>query len=88
MENGKGIGAGWELSRNDAILFHGGLTGGYRAWMAIVPNQKLGVVVLSNTTNARIYKFGDQLVHMAMGERQSSHPVPANTVEPDTVPDE
>jgi serine-type D-Ala-D-Ala carboxypeptidase/endopeptidase len=88
MDNGKGIGSAWNISRNGEILFHGGSTGGYRAWMAIVPNRNLGIVVLANTTDARIYKFGDQLVHMAMGSSPSSGSASTKTADPDPSMDE
>jgi CubicO group peptidase (beta-lactamase class C family) len=78
MENGKGLGLGWEISRDGEILFHGGATGGYRAWMAVAPRHNVGIVVLANSAHVRIYKFGDALIHIALGGVRTELPEPAD----------
>lgn len=78
--DGKGQGLGWRLSRDDRILFHGGSTGGYRAWLAVVPSRGLGVVVLANSADPRIYGLGDQLIHLLMG---LPPPSPREAAEPE-----
>jgi CubicO group peptidase (beta-lactamase class C family) len=67
MANGVGIGLGWRLSPNQRILFHSGGTGGYRAWLAVVPSRNAGVVVLANTAESRIVQFGDKAIHIVSG---------------------
>ena len=67
LPNGNALGLAWNISRSGQILFHGGSTGGYRAWLAVVPARGVGVVVLANTANAGVYRFGDTLLHLALG---------------------
>lgn len=75
--DGKGQGLGWRTSRDDRIIFHGGSTGGYRAWLAVVPSRALGVVVLANSRDPRIYTLGDQLLHLLMGRPAPAAPAAA-----------
>jgi len=46
------VAMGWHIIKpgNDELLFHNGGTGGYRSYLAINPQKKLAVVMLSNTT--------------------------------------
>ena len=45
------IGLGWHVDRlagKQDFIWHNGGTGGYRSYMAVVPDERAGVVVLSN----------------------------------------
>jgi CubicO group peptidase (beta-lactamase class C family) len=66
---------GWRMSRNERILFHSGATGGYRAWLAIVPGRNAGLVVLANTAESRVVQFGDKALHLMLGSR-APEPLP------------
>ncbi len=67
MENGKGVGMAWNISPNGLILFHDGTTGGYHSWLAVVPSRNVGVVVLANSANNLVTKFGDAVTRIAIG---------------------
>jgi hypothetical protein len=43
------------------------MTGGYHAWLAMVPGRGIGVVVLSNTATMRITQFGELVTRVAFG---------------------
>jgi serine-type D-Ala-D-Ala carboxypeptidase/endopeptidase len=73
---GQGIGLAWRMTRDNRILFHGGATGGYRAWTAIVPNRGTAIVVLANSASGKIYPFGDRLLHIVLGDRGERPPEP------------
>ncbi len=76
MKDGRAIAMAWRISRNGKTLSHTGLTGGYRGWLALVPERDTGVVVLSNTRNARILQFGDDVTRVAIGLPPSTKPAP------------
>lgn len=48
------IGLGWHISsdKGTEIIWHNGGTGGYRAFCGFAPSKKLGVVVLTNSTES------------------------------------
>jgi len=71
---GQGIGLAWRLTHDDKILFHGGSTGGYRAWTAIVPSRGVGIIVLANSASSKVYPFGDRLIHVVLGDRKPQAP--------------
>lgn len=50
-EAGVEMALGWVVitPRGNAIICHGGGTGGYRSWVGFDPSRKVGVVVLSNS---------------------------------------
>lgn len=82
MEDGRAIAMAWRISRTGQTLSHTGLTGGYRAWLALVPERDSGVVVLSNTRNHRILQFGDDVTRIAIGLPPSAKPA-ALTADPE-----
>ncbi|HET6244205.1 MAG: beta-lactamase family protein [Bacteroidetes bacterium] len=51
--NGIQTGLGWHLGyfSNEKYLEHTGGTGGYRSFLGIIPESKIGIVVLSNSDN-------------------------------------
>lgn len=46
------VGLAWHITKpgNDELFFHNGGTGGYRTYLAVNPQKKFAVVMLSNTT--------------------------------------
>jgi serine-type D-Ala-D-Ala carboxypeptidase/endopeptidase len=69
MENGLAMGLGWHFARDGATLWHNGGTGGYHGWLAISPDNGIGVVVLCNTANMRLDEFGEQVTRIALGQK-------------------
>lgn len=51
-----GYGLGWRIVKKDGheIIFHGGFVNGYRAEIGFCPEEKIGVVLLSNGANSFI----------------------------------
>jgi hypothetical protein len=64
---GLAIGLGWHLAGDHQTRFHDGGTGGYHAWLAVVPGLRLAVVVLANTSTERISQFGELVTRAAAG---------------------
>jgi serine-type D-Ala-D-Ala carboxypeptidase/endopeptidase len=65
------IGLGWQITidRGGTILWHNGMTGGYASYMALVPSQHWGVVVIGNTACDEIDKVGEGLlINMLQGK--------------------
>jgi CubicO group peptidase (beta-lactamase class C family) len=67
--NGQAMGLGWHIARDGITRCHDGMTGGYTSWVAVVPSQNLGVVVLSNTAAPEITEIGEKITRIAFGER-------------------
>jgi CubicO group peptidase (beta-lactamase class C family) len=67
MPDGQAIGLGWHLARDGVTWWHNGMTGGYSSWMSVVPQMKVGVVVLSNTATMKTTELGAQLTIVACG---------------------
>ncbi len=67
IHNGLAIGLGWHIARDHITRWHNGMTGGYHAWLAVVPGQNMGVVVLSNTATSKITQFGEQVTRIGLG---------------------
>jgi CubicO group peptidase (beta-lactamase class C family) len=65
-----GVALGWHYTNGRIpYLWHNGMTGGYASFVAIVPEKKLGLVVLSNTASFEIDKFADGLLkELLLGE--------------------
>lgn len=87
------LGLGWMLSgvdvpRAGVVASHGGTTLNYHTMLAVLPEHKLGVVVLSNSANAQavVAKVTEEALKLALeakrGITQPSHPF----VEPKRVP--
>jgi len=82
MENGLAMGLGWHFARDGATLWHNGGTGGYHGWLAISPDNGIGVVVLCNTANMRLDEFGEQVTRIALGQKVNP-PEPRKIVQVD-----
>jgi CubicO group peptidase (beta-lactamase class C family) len=66
-DGGQSIGLGWLIARDGVTRWHSGATAGYHAWLAVVPGQQLGVVVLSNQETGRISQLGELVARAALG---------------------
>jgi CubicO group peptidase (beta-lactamase class C family) len=66
-DSGPAMGLGWHIARDGITRWHNGMTGGYHAWLAIVPGRGIAVVVLSNTATMRITQFGELVTRAAFG---------------------
>ena len=65
--HGPAMGLGWHFAHDGITRWHNGMTGGYHAWLAIVPGRGIGVVVLSNTATMRMTQFGELVTRAAFG---------------------
>jgi len=63
------VGLAWHIIKpgNDSLLFHNGGTGGYRSYLAVNPQKKFAVVMLSNTTIS-VDGLGNELMKWLEGE--------------------
>lgn len=75
IEGGLGVGLGWHVAADQQTRWHDGGTGGYRAWLAVVPGLKLGVVALSNTASDAVLRFGEDATRAAAGLEVALAPV-------------
>ncbi len=64
---GQSVGLGWHLSKDGDTLMHSGGTGGYRSHVAFRPHDKLGVIVLCNSTPTEFDEFGNLVLKIAQG---------------------
>ena len=55
------IGLAWHINQDGDTYWHNGMTGGYASWVSLVPDQKLGIVVLANTATDQITNLGLKL---------------------------
>jgi CubicO group peptidase (beta-lactamase class C family) len=74
MKDGRGVALAWHITADGTTLVHDGTTGGYRAYLAIVPSRNVGIVVLANTRNDRIPQLGRKLLQLTIDESKSSLP--------------
>jgi hypothetical protein len=52
------------------------MSGGYAAWVSVIPARKLGVVVLSNTAAAQITELGEKITRIAAGGKAEPSTAP------------
>jgi CubicO group peptidase (beta-lactamase class C family) len=84
MPNGPAIGLGWLILPDGITLCLDGMTGGYSAWLAVVPARDFGIVVLSNTAAPQVPEFGAKITQIALGETTeplAASPAPQVTLE-------
>ena len=65
--DGMAMGLGWHFARDGKTRWHNGGTGGYRAFLAIVPEDRRAVCVLANTTAGQIDAIGERLMQHLYG---------------------
>jgi CubicO group peptidase (beta-lactamase class C family) len=79
-------GMGWRISgyRGRLLVSHSGSVQGFQAYLALLPNDKLGIVVLSNLggswmPEAAAQSIADLLLGLQRGKRRTTRP-PARSV--------
>jgi CubicO group peptidase (beta-lactamase class C family) len=76
IEGGLGIALGWHLAGDGTTRWHDGGTGGFRSWLAVLPDRNLAVVVLANSADERIGPFAESVTRAAAGIEVAPQPVP------------
>lgn len=61
------MGLGWHFALGGQTLWHNGGTGGYHAYLEVVPGDRRAVCVLSNTTSSLIDKVGKSILQHLYG---------------------
>lgn len=69
FENGGAAAMGWHIARDGKSRWHNGMTGGYASWISVVPEKKVGVVVLANTAAEKVTELGEMVTRVALGEK-------------------
>jgi CubicO group peptidase (beta-lactamase class C family) len=64
---GLAVGLGWHIAGDGTTRWHDGGTGGYWAWLAVLPDRGLAAVVLANTATERISAFGEDVTRVVAG---------------------
>jgi len=59
---GHDVGLAWMIRRKDHVVWHNGQTGGYHAYVALSPDKRAGIVLLSSTAMSRADELGEQLI--------------------------
>ena len=67
IPGGQAIGLAWHIARDGITRWQNGGTGGYSAWVGVIPSRNLGVVVLSNTAGKQIDGLGENIIRIAFG---------------------
>lgn len=67
IPGGQAIGLGWHIAGDGITRWHNGMSGGYAAWVSLIPTRQLGVVVLSNTAARQITEIGEKITRIAAG---------------------
>ncbi len=87
------MGLGWMLSGLDVpnagtVASHGGTTLNYHTMMAILPEHKLGVVVLSNSANSEevVNEIAAETLKLALEAKTGAKPPETEFVDAKTVP--
>lgn len=87
------MGLGWMLSGVDvpgagAVVSHGGTTLNYHTMLALLPEHKLGVVVLSNSANSQalVAKVSEETLRLALEAKRGITPPQKPFVEDKLVP--
>jgi len=80
------VGLGWmlnsiEVPHGGTVASHGGLTMNFHSLIAVLPEHKLGVVVLSNSTTAQgaVNKVATEALKLALEAKRGISPAPANS---------
>lgn len=62
------LGLGWLLQRQGKSIWHNGGTGGYSSFCGMLPEKKIGIVVLGNSSSEYVTLLGFKLLKLAGGE--------------------
>jgi CubicO group peptidase (beta-lactamase class C family) len=65
-----GVGKGWDIDKisgiifgiNNDIIWKNGGTGGFKSYIGLVPEKKIGVIILSNQSNEALNSLGPDLL--------------------------
>ncbi len=81
------IGLGWHINSENAldIVWHNGGSGGSRSYVAMLPDQRIGICVLANWAQANVDELGRKLVYLLLLERSAPVPTeaePSHALEP------
>jgi CubicO group peptidase (beta-lactamase class C family) len=71
------VAMGWHIGKRTGARWHSGQTAGYHSFVAFVPEKKVGVVVLSNTSGGMVDTIGTQILCTMLGERVEPFAAPA-----------
>jgi hypothetical protein len=66
--HGLAVGLGWHFARDGVTLWHNGQTGGYHAYLAVVPSTRRAVCVLANTARGDVDGLGERIVQRLHGQ--------------------
>jgi D-alanyl-D-alanine-carboxypeptidase/D-alanyl-D-alanine-endopeptidase len=82
------IGLAWHITTENGnqIIWHNGMTGGYAAFVAVVPTKKWGEVVLGNTATSEIDNLGNGLLKDLLAGKLPASESPASTNSADGQP--
>jgi len=82
------VGLGWmlnsiEVPHGGTVASHGGLTMNFHSLIAVLPEQKLGVIVLSNSTTAQsaVNKITTETLKLALEAKRGINALPASSEE-------
>jgi CubicO group peptidase (beta-lactamase class C family) len=95
LDFGQRFGLGWMLSgismrEGGTVAWHNGSTKAFVSQMVVMPDKKLGVVVLanSNTAGPLVYDAAEQALKLALEARDGIHPATADAKPGVTLPTE
>jgi serine-type D-Ala-D-Ala carboxypeptidase/endopeptidase len=63
------IAMGWHVTKKHGVRWHNGQTGGYHSFIAFVPGERVGIVVLGNVGGAVVDEIGFELCRVVTGEK-------------------
>lgn len=63
-----GVALGWHVARKSKLIWHNGQTGGYHSFCGFSPDNKLGVVVLSNTATGLVDELANLILKRMAGQ--------------------
>lgn len=66
-QGGIGMALGWHLARDGVSYVHNGQTGGFHAWLGVVPSTSRGVCILTNTSAGQIDTVGERILQALHG---------------------
>ena len=77
------IGLSWFTDSENAldIVWHNGGTAGSRSYVAMIPNRRLGVVVLSNSSDTSVEELGKKVVYLLLRHESLMESPPPSTDE-------
>jgi D-alanyl-D-alanine-carboxypeptidase/D-alanyl-D-alanine-endopeptidase len=78
------IALGWHVRRKPKTVWHNGQTGGYHSMVAFMPDENVGVVLLTNTATGTVDKVALDLLRRAAGmpAKPLTLRVPAKGIDP------